>query len=192
VSENWQDEWQPLVDAVGQDFGDGSTVYGADAVELGTIRRYVEPLEIDSPLHYDAAVARANGWPDVIAPYTATMVYSVSPMWQPGDPPLYDSAERDAQPARSPINNEDMPLGPKTTGFFATDISMDFVRPLTLGERVGRRGKKLVACSPKQTSMGRGAFLTWESELVTESGEVVAYVRTGTYAYNPLDSRTDV
>ena len=106
-------------------------------------------------------------------------------MWRPGEPTLYESSDRDAQPARSPINNEDMPLAPKTTGFFATDISMEFLRPVTVGERVGRRGQRLISCTPKQTSMGRGAFLTWESELVTERGEVVARVRTGTYAYNP-------
>ncbi|HEU5267803.1 MAG TPA: MaoC family dehydratase N-terminal domain-containing protein [Jatrophihabitans sp.] len=181
----WQDEWQPLVDAVGQQFGDDQINWGADPVELGTIRRYLEPLEVDSALHYDAEVARAHGYADVIAPYTQIMSYAVGPMWRPGEPTLYDSAEPDAQPARSPINNEDMPLGPKTTGFFATDIAMDFIRPLVVGERVGRRGRKLVSCSPKETSMGRGAFMTWESELVTNSGEVVAYVRTGTYAYNP-------
>ena len=62
---------------------------------------------------------------------------------------------------------------------------MDFVRPVGVGERVGRRGRQLVSCSPKQTSMGRGAFITWQSEFVTDGGEVVAYVRTGTYAYNP-------
>jgi acyl dehydratase len=62
---------------------------------------------------------------------------------------------------------------------------MDFVRPVAVGERVGRRGRKLVSCKPKETSMGRGAFITWESELVTGDGDVVAYVRTGTYAYNP-------
>ena len=181
----WQDEWQPLVDAVGQQFGDDTVSWGADAVELGTIRRYLEPLELGSALHHDAEAARAQGYPDVIAPYTQTMSYAVAPMWRPGEPTLYDSAEPDAQPARSPINNEDMPLGPKTTGFFATDISMDFVRPVVVGERVGRRGRKLVSCKPKETSMGRGAFITWESELVTGDGDVVAYVRTGTYAYNP-------
>ena len=62
---------------------------------------------------------------------------------------------------------------------------LDVLRPVTVGERVGRRGQRLISCTPKQTSMGRGAFLTWESELVTEPGEVVARVRTGTYAYNP-------
>jgi acyl dehydratase len=185
MGDSWQDEWRPLVDAVGREFGDGTVVFGADRVELGAIRRYVEPLEIDSPLHFDAEAARAHGYPDVIAPYTAAMPFSVPAMWHPGDPPLYVDADPDAQPARSPINNQDMPLGPRTSGFFATDISVEFVRPLVVGERVGRRGQLLVSCAPKETSMGRGAFLTWQSELVTDTGDVVGYVRTGTYAYNP-------
>lgn len=182
---SWQDEWQPLVDAVGREFGDGTVAFGADAVEVGAIRRYLEPLEIDSPLHYDADAARAHGYPDVIAPYTAVMPFSVPAMWQPGEPTLYDDPGHDAQPARSPINNQDMPLGPPTTGFFATDVEIDFVRPLVVGERVGRRGRRLVSCAPKETSMGRGAFLTWQAELVTDGGDIVGYVRTGSYAYNP-------
>jgi N-terminal half of MaoC dehydratase len=185
LSDSWRDEWQPLVAAVGRDFADGSTTFGADRVELGTIRRFIEPLELDSPLHYDAEVARQHGYADVIAPYTQAMSYSIPAMWRPGDPALYVDPQADAQPARSPINNEDVALAPKTTGFFATDIELDFVRPLVVGERVGRRGNTLVACTPKETSMGRGAFLTWQSELVTDSGDVVAYLRTGTYAYVP-------
>jgi hypothetical protein len=106
-------------------------------------------------------------------------------MWRPGEPALYADPDPDAQPVRSPINNEDMPLGPRTTGFFATDLSIEFIRPLVAGERVGRRGRRLVSCTPKETKMGRGAFLTWESELVTDSGEVIARLRNGTYAYNP-------
>ncbi|MBV9448910.1 MAG: MaoC family dehydratase N-terminal domain-containing protein [Streptosporangiaceae bacterium] len=189
VADNWQDEWQPLIDAVGTDFGDGTTVWGADVVERGTIRRFAEPLELGSGLHYDPEVARAHGFPDVIAPYTAALSFSVPAMWQPGEPTLYDDPDPDAQPARSPINNQDMPLGPRTTGFFATDIAIEFIRPVVVGERVGRRGRRLVSCTPKQTSMGRGAFLTWESELITDSGDVVARVRNGTYAYNPHPSR---
>ena len=185
MTETWQDEWQPLIDAVGRDFTDGSTTFGADQVELGTIRRFVEPLELDSPLYYDRELARSAGYPDVIAPYTQAMSYSIPAMWRPGDETLYLDPDPDAQPARSPINNEDMPLGPRTTGFFATDIELDFVRPLVVGERVGRRGHRLMSCTPKETSMGRGAFLSWQSELVSDSGEVVAYLRTGTYAYNP-------
>ena len=121
---DWKAEWEPLAEAVGRDFGDRTVVFGADAVEPGTIRRYLEPLEIGCPIHYDAEAARAAGYPDIVAPYTATMVYSVAPMWRPGEPTVYESAGRDAQLARSPINNDDMPLGPKTTGFLRHDISM--------------------------------------------------------------------
>ncbi len=185
MNDDWQQEWEPLVQAVGTQFGSAEVVLGADAVEAGTVRRFAEPLELGSALHHDREAARRHGYADVIAPYSAMLSYSIPAMWNPGDPPLFDSDDPDAQPARSPINNEDMPLGPKTTGFFATDMSMQFLRPITIGERVGRRGRRLVACTPKETSMGRGAFITWESEVVTDAGEVVAYIRTGTYAYNP-------
>jgi hypothetical protein len=185
MSEQWQDEWQPVIDAIGRQFGSDEIVLGADRVEAGSVRRYVEPLEFGSPLHHDAEAARAAGYPDIIAPYTSILSYSVPAMWHGGEDPLFDSDERDAQPARSPINNEDLGIGPKTTGFFATDMSLEFVRPIHVGERVGRRGNRLVGCSPKETSVGRGAFLVWESELVTEDGEVVASMRTGTFAYVP-------
>jgi hypothetical protein len=55
------------------------------------------------------------------------------------------------------------------------------------GERIGRRGKRLLSCTPKETAVGRGAFMTWESEVVTETGEVVGRIRIGTYAYVPKD-----
>ena len=140
--DNWQEDWQPLVDAVGRDFGDGTVVWGADAVELGTVRRFAEPLELELGPALRPGGRAGHGFPDVIAPYTAAMSFSVPAMWRPGEPTLYDDPAPDAQPARSPINNQDMPLGPRTTGFFATDISIEFVRPAVVGERVGRRGKQ--------------------------------------------------
>ena len=92
MSEDWKAEWQPLAEAVGRDFGDGTVVFGADAVEPGTIRRYTEPLEIGCPIHYDTEAARAAGYPGIVAPYTATMVYSVPPMWRPGEPTHFAGA----------------------------------------------------------------------------------------------------
>jgi hypothetical protein len=189
VSEDWQAAWQPVVDAVGEDFSDGTTVFGADPVEPGAIRRFLEPLELDCPLHTDPEAARAHGFIGVTMPYTGVIAWTIPPMRDPGQR-LFDSADRNAQPVHSPINNQDMPLGPRTTGFFATDIEFDFLRPVVAGERVGRHGRRLVGCVPKETSVGRGAFLTWESDIVTEeSGEVVARIRTGTYAYEPKPGR---
>jgi hypothetical protein len=185
MSDDWKQAWQEVVEAVGRDFSDGQVHWGADVVEQSSIRRYNEPLELDCPLHYDAEVARAHGYADVIAPYTSALTWTIPPMWTPGEPPLFDTAARNAQPVRSPINNQGFPLGPPTTGFFATDMELDFLRPVTVGERLGRRGHKLLSCTPKQTAVGRGAFMTWEAEIVTAGGEVVIRMRTGTYAYQP-------
>jgi hypothetical protein len=188
MSEDWRAAWQPVVDAVGRDFSDGAVGYGADRVERGAIRRYLEPLELDCALHTDPEVARQYGYADVTMPYTGLIAWTLPPMWEPGQR-LFDSADRDAQPVHGRINNEYMPIGPRTTGFFATDIEFEFLRPVVAGERIGRRGHRLVRCTPKETSVGRGAFLTWESDIVTESGEVVALLRTGTYAYEPRETQ---
>jgi acyl dehydratase len=64
-------------------------------------------------------------------------------------------------------------------------MELDFIRPVVAGERLGRRGYRLLACTPKETAVGRGAFLKWESEIVDEQGEVVMRMRAGTYAYQP-------
>jgi N-terminal half of MaoC dehydratase len=187
-SGDWREEWQPVIDAVGRDFTDGEITWGADRVEPGAIRRYLEPIELDCALHTDPDAARAAGFDDVIMPYTGLIAWTLPAAWRPGET-LFDSADRDAQPVRTAINNADMPVGPKTTGFFGTDIEVDFVRPVVAGERIGRRGKRLISCTPKETAVGRGAFLTWETEIVTDGGEVVARMRTGTYAYVPREEQ---
>ncbi|MDT5003635.1 MAG: hypothetical protein QOJ24_811 [Mycobacterium sp.] len=189
--DDWKRAWDPMMAAIGTDLSNGRTIWGADAVERGAIRRYVEPLEIASALHHDPDVAGEYGFSDVISPYTAALSWTVPAMWRPGKPTLYEVASRDAQPARSPINNEDQGLAPHTTGFFATDIELDFLRPVVAGERLGRRGQKLLSCVVKQTSVGRGAFITTESEIVSDAGDVVARLRSGAYAYNPHTSAAD-
>jgi hypothetical protein len=182
---DWRQDWDAVIAAVGRDFSDGEVRYGADSVTASDIRRFLEPLEFDCALHYDRAAAAVAGFSDITLPYTAVMSWSIPAMWSPGDPPLFDDAARNAQPARSPINGPGLGIGPKTTGFFAAEIEMDFVRPVTAGERIGRRGYRLISCTPKETAVGRGAFLTWESEIVTTEGEVVARMRSVTFAYVP-------
>jgi|tagenome__1003787_1003787.scaffolds.fasta_scaffold20967474_5 hypothetical protein len=150
----WVAAWDRMVALVGTDLSDGEVRWGADAVESGTIRRYLEPIELGCPIHYDADAARAAGYDGIVAPSTAVLMYTIPPMWSRGDPTLFESAERDAQPARSPINNADPGPAPRTRGFFATDIELDFLRPVVVGERLGTRGRRLLSCVPKETRVG--------------------------------------
>jgi hypothetical protein len=121
----------------------------------------------------------------VTAPYTSVLTFTIPAMWQPGQR-LFTSDERDAQPASSPINGDDLRVAPQLTGFFATDIEMDFIRPPTVGDHLSRRGNVLVSCQPKWISVGRGAFMTLESAVVTDEGEVIGRVRNTVFAYEPV------
>lgn len=190
TDQDWKADWQEVVDAIGRDFADGAITWGGDAVERGGIRRYLEPLELDCALHTDPGTARAAGYDDVTMPATGVIAWTIPAAWTPGQV-LFDTDERDAQPVHSAINNADMTLGPRTTGFFGTDIEVDFLREVVAGERIGRRGKRLLACTPKETGVGRGAFMTWESEIVTESLDLVGRIRIGTYAYVPHEKKGD-
>lgn len=182
---SWTDVWAGMANKVGMDLSGGSSVHGADPIERSTIRRYLEPLEFDCPLHYDPAVARAHGFSDVTAPYSSYLTFTIAPMWVPGRT-LFTSADRDAQPESSPINGDDLRVSPEITGFFATDIELDFIRPAVAGEHLSKRGNVLMSCSPKWISVGRGAFLTLQSEYVNDSGQVVGRIRNTVFAYEPV------
>lgn len=184
-SRKWTSTWEPMIARVGSDLSEGELTWGADEIEPGAIRRYLEPLELDCPLHYDREVARAYGFSDVTAPYTSILTFTIPAMWNPGQR-LFTSHDRDAQPASSPINGDYLRVAPEITGFFATDIEIDFLRPAVAGERLGRSGNVLLSCVPKWISVGRGAFMTLESKVLNEEAEVVALIRTTVFAYEPI------
>ena len=185
VADDWTATWAPMIAAVGTDLSRGRAIRGADPIERSTVRRYLEPLEFDCALHHDPDVARQHGFSDVTAPYTSVLTFSIPAMWEPGQR-LFTSNDKDAQPAFSPINGDDLRVAPHLTGFFATDIEMDFVRPPIVGDHLARRGNLLLSCQPKWISIGRGAFMTLESEVVTGPGEVIGRVRNTVFAYEPV------
>lgn len=181
---DWKTAWQPMVDAVGTEFDPGPHVFDADPIEAGAVRRWLEPLEFDAPLHRDREAARAAGHPDIVVPTAALPTFAMGPMWRPGQT-LFDRADRNAQPARTPVTGVQTGLEPPTTGYFATDYDAEYLRPACVGDRLLRRGAKLLACVPKETRVGRGAFLTWESEIVNQRLEVVARLHTTYFRYDP-------
>ncbi len=184
ISEDWQAAWQPVIDAVGNDFGDGEIIEGADAVDPSALRRYLEPLEFDCPLHYDAQVARRQGYPGIVAPLASTITFAVPPMWTPGQAPIFTSDERNAQPEGVTGRRLLTGLEPPHTGYFAADFEIDYLLPVVLGDRLARTGVKLVGCQPKQTGVGRGAFMTWAYEVQNQRSEAVARFRVTMYVYS--------
>jgi hypothetical protein len=184
---DWKAAWDPVIAMVGTvwDVIKAPPGAAADPVEAGAVRKYIEPLEFDCPLHYDREVARSRGHPDIIAPYTSLMAFAIPPMWQPGGT-LFTSDDRNAQPERSSVRPVFPPGFPPVTGYFATDMEFDYLRPATIGDVLRMEAGPLLSCEPKETSVGRGAFLRSEMRIVNQSGELLALVRSGAFFYDPI------
>ena len=178
-----------MMDAVGTEFGAEVPQAGPDAIELGAVRRFTEPLEFGCPLHHDREVARRRGYRDVVAPVSSIVTFTIPPLWRPGEPPVFTSPERDAQPARTGLGPRLTGLEPETTGYFAAETGADYLAPVTVGDRLARVGNLLVSCVPKETSIGRGAFVTWQYEIRNQRGEAAARMRNTTYSYVPHPAR---
>ncbi|WP_342244575.1 FAS1-like dehydratase domain-containing protein [Pseudomonas sp. OTU5201] len=190
MSESWKEEWLPLVAMVGESFGGNEVEWGADPIEAGAVRRFLEPLEFDCPLHSDPEVAETLGYDNLVAPYSSLLSFAMPPLWSPGQA-VFVSQERDAQPVGPAIRPPLPEQAPACSGYFATDIEMDYLRPVMVGEHLGKRGRKLVGCKLKETRVGRGAFVTFESELVNRQLEPVARMRTSLFFYNPSTANSE-
>ena len=185
MSDDWKKEWQPMIDSIGKDFSNGEERWGADAVEKGAIRKFLEPLEFDCPLHYDQTIATEYGYSDLIAPYSSLLSWVIPPYWIPGQT-LFPSSERNSQPSRSPVTGIKTDIAPPTTGYFATNLEIDYIKPITVGDQLCRKGYVLRSCVPRETKVGRGAFMVYESEIFNQKGDLIAKTRVETYSYNPF------
>ena len=58
MADDWTMTWSALIARIGSDLTDGAVTWGADPIERSSVRRYLEPLEFDSALHYDPEAAR--------------------------------------------------------------------------------------------------------------------------------------
>lgn len=175
-----------MIDAIGLNFNEGRKQWGADSVERGSIRQFLEPLEFDCPLHYDKAAANEYGYSDVVAPYSSLFTWLIPPYWEPGMG-VFNRAERNTPVTELPLLVVSTDLAPPTPFYFATNVEVDYIKPMTVGDRLCRVGDVLLSCVPKETKVGRGAFLTWETKIQNEKDELVAKIRLETYHYFPHD-----
>jgi hypothetical protein len=182
---SWTDAWKEAVDSVGREFRVWDLV-AADVVDASTIRKYCEGLELSSPIHYDDETARRYGYRGIVAPLSAVTQVLVDPgIWRPGDAPLWVEDAPDAQPVQSGIGRwiRDHLPGPQTDYLVMTDVEVTAHGDVCVGDRLTMQGQTLLACTPKETSLGRGAFMTIESSCFAQTGVRVASVRRSLFRY---------
>ena len=179
--EDWTKAWQSAIEQVGTDFGKGTIRLAADAIERGMVRRFLEPLEFDCPLHHDEQVAAAHGYVGILAPYSGVATWIAPAVWQPGAGPAWVDPSRNAQLADPVVQFPH--IGPPFNAGFATDIEYEYSHPFLVGDRCHVRGPVLLAVEPKETRVGRGAFLTWRSDVHKQDGSLVVTMTFGMYRY---------
>jgi 3-methylfumaryl-CoA hydratase len=144
---------------------------GADAVERTGLRRFLEALEWDEPIHSNPDAARAAGHPDVVVPASSHTLFAMPPYWAPGDPPAAPGDEPllprmaffDAFPAQSRTFN----LG------FRRERHSD----IPLGEHLGC-AYEVVSVIPKRLSIGDGSIVEIAARYETRNGSPAS---TGTF-----------
>ena len=152
---------------------------GVDAVELGSIRRWLEPKEFDCALHTDAAAAREAGYREVIAPGTMVFSYGLPPYWSTAD----GHASMGDEPRQIPIPVIfDVPA--PCTLSFASNIDMDFFEPMYVGDRITRTSR-LRSIEHKTLRVGKGAFMTQEDTYTNQDGARVAVVLLTIFRFVP-------
>ena len=177
-------DWGPTREFVGKDIMIEPKT-GIDAVERSAIRRQMEVLEFDCPLHFDDAIAQKYGYGGVFAPAHMIQVFQTASMWEPGigtiwptdDPHFTNSGTgRAGKTANVP--------SPGTAGF-VTDLEVETLKPLYLGERVTQVSQTLLDVNPRKTRVGDGAFLTYESMFQNQDGVPVGRQLMVSYTYIP-------
>jgi len=167
--------WEEAQGWVGRELG---RYVGADDVTVGDIRRRLEVLAWDCPLHYDEAVAREHGYRTVVAPATMLMTCAMPPYWEPGDPrpQLDDPALVPSYPfCQIPAPGEFI---------FATDSETEYLEPVYPGDRITATSV-LRDMTRKRLSIGDGAFFLVETTYAKQSGEIVGIERLTVFRYSP-------
>jgi 3-methylfumaryl-CoA hydratase len=149
---------------------------GVDEVTRSDIRRKLEVYCFDCPLHYDDETARPFGYRSLVAPVAMTPLWAMPAYWTPGEPIFYGPGLREkAGGIRTDLPNV-YPRGVNT----ATE--WEYFEPLYPGDRL-EGNWRLVEIKPRQTRLGDGVFLTVETSIFKQSGELVAKNRNTGFRY---------
>ncbi len=172
------------VEDLEQYLGKESTFDGVDEVSRNDIRRKLEVYCFDCPLHYEEQVAQAHGFRTVIAPSAMIPLWSLTPYWSPGEPPPWGPG----LPERTGSRRSEMPT-PFSKGFNAA-AEWEGYEPVYPGDRLTAT-TKLIKIEPKTTRVGVGVFLTNETRMFKQTGELVLISRNTGYRYDPHLDRVE-
>jgi acyl dehydratase len=157
-----QGSWADAEAMVGQTL---SRIEGVDPASAADIRRKLEVVGLDCPLHYHETVAQANGYRTIVSPVSMMRTWVTPAYWSPGEPLVADRA------LFPPIPIAAVP-GPGDR-MFATGTKFEFLAPVYPGDKLTATAV-LKSVTRKSISVGDGAFVVLETTYTNQAEEPVA------------------
>jgi 3-methylfumaryl-CoA hydratase len=169
--------WEEAEAQIGEEIG---SFAGPDAVSVGDIRRRLEVLEWDCPLHYDDDAAQKHGYDGIVSPVSMYMCWALPSYWEPGQPRNQDLKHR-FMPAIPMVRN----IPGEGSGMLDAECDVEFYEPIYPGDKISATSK-IASVTRKKTSVGDGAFIVVESTYTKSTGELVAIDRITLFRYHPI------
>jgi uncharacterized OB-fold protein/acyl dehydratase len=169
----------------------GPPMEARDEVNQAMIRHWTDAVGDDNPVYVDDEVARANGFPGVIAPPTMLQAWIMRGYRsQPGGS---WRAERDAS-GRASAQEELFEVldAAGFTSVVATNCDQEYVRPVVLGDRLSVSSVIESVSPEKHTGLGDGHFVTTRLEYTDQHGDLVATMRFRILRFRPQAPRPSV
>lgn len=151
---------------------------GADAVDVAGIRRRLEVLAWDAPIHYSDETARAAGYEGIVSPATMVISWVLPAYWSPGDPrPQLSDPYLLPRFAlrRIPAPGD---------ALFATACKTRYLKPVYVGDRIS--GEVVFSgYTRKRLKIGDGAFMVAETRYTNQHDDLVAHEEITVFRYAP-------
>ena len=185
ASEGWgkQGSWQETESFLGKVIAISK---GVDAVEMGSIRKWLEPKQFYPPIHGDPQAAAKVGYKDVVAPRTMAFTYGLPAYF--GEDALLEQAGQTATQIPVPVIFD---LPAPCIRSFATSVDIEFFADMYIGDRISCT-HSLTDITYKTLKVGSGAFLTQEDSYTNQKDELVARAELVIFRFNsPEDEKED-
>jgi acyl dehydratase len=141
-----------------------ATLQGVDEVSAGDIRRKLEVIGWDCPLHYDESSARAHGYETIVSPVSMARVWAMPAYWAPGQERI------GSEQMTTPIPGASVPGEGDT--LIATGVRIEYKAPVYPGDQISGAAV-LKSVTRKTTRLGRGAFIVMETTYRNQRDEIV-------------------
>ena len=111
--------------------------------------------------------------------------FQVSSLWEPGMPSIWTDDDPHFSVGGTGRSGKTTPVPTPGTAGFVTDLEVEYLSPLYPGDRVSQISQTLLNVNPRRTSVGDGAFLSYESIFQNQRNESVARQIMISYSYIP-------